>query len=324
MPQKSDRPLIVAMLGPTAVGKSRLATNLAVSLNAEIVSVDSMQIYRGMDIGTAKPDETTRQEIPHHMIDVVYPCESYSAAEFQKAARAEIDDIASRNKIPLLVGGTGLYFEAVVFDMRFPPGSVDARARRTIEEWAMRDPEGLRKKLREVDPEFAGREDYSNLRRVIRAMEVYESTGVPFSAFKSSKGERRIHIPYIGVIVSLPRLLLYEVIDERVDRMIEAGLVKEVARLKSEGHISRTARQALGYKEILDHLDRGKTLEETVIEIKKRSRRYAKRQLTWFRNIPGLRWFELEQDYFTNPAPSIESILEYLEGEIKRIGHASG
>ena len=308
---------VAAILGPTAVGKSRLAVEVASRLQAEIVSVDSMQVYRGMDIGTAKPDAGMRRRVPHHLLDVADPGEEFSVALYQEMARRAVEDISSRGKLPLLVGGTGLYFEAVVFDLRFPPGKPDDELRRSLERQALEDPEALRQRLREVDPAFASSGDLRNLRRVIRALEVYERTGLPFSSFSTRRGEQRPFYPYVGVVLNAPRPALYRAIEERVDGMFAAGLVEEVKRLTERGALSATARQALGYKEVLRYLDNEWTLEETISQIKRRSRLYAKRQITWFRKVPGLRWFELGERDLTGDLPAAwEQVLDYLTGEL--------
>jgi len=286
---------VAAVLGPTAVGKSRIAVELAPLLSAEIISVDSMQVYRGMDIGTAKPDRSMRNRVRHHMLDVVDAREEYTVALFQREARRAVEETAARGRLPLLVGGTGLYFEAVVFDLRFPPGGADDRVRGSVEEWAERDAEGLRRRLAEIDPEFARGEGMGNMRRVIRAMEVYLLTGRPFSSFQVRRGLQRPLYRYAGVVLTMPRRELYRRIDERVGEMFAAGLVEEVRALLAGGGLSRTAAQALGYREVIRHLDSGIPLEETITEVKRRSRNYAKRQLTWFRRVPGLRWMELEE-----------------------------
>ena len=311
---------VAALLGPTAVGKSRVAVEIARSLGAEIVSVDSMQVYRGMDIGTAKPDRALRRSVPHHLLDLLEPEQNFSVAQYQAVARRAVGEIASRDQVPLLVGGTGLYFEAVVFDLRFPPASVDDVLRRRLEEEALADPEGLRRRLSEVDPAFAAGEGYANLRRVIRAMEVYERTGIPITAYQAKRGAQRAYYRYAGAVLDAPRQALYRSIDRRVDGMFEAGLVEEVRRLASAGGLSRTARQALGYKEVLEHLDRGIPLEETIFNVKRRSRNYAKRQLTWFRRVPGLRWFMLRETDLAGDATRIaDEISEYLRAELSGI-----
>ncbi|MGQ9474862.1 MAG: tRNA (adenosine(37)-N6)-dimethylallyltransferase MiaA [Actinomycetota bacterium] len=303
---------VAAILGPTAVGKSRIAVEVALRLGAEIISVDSMQVYRGMDIGTAKPGLELRRMVPHHMIDVADPTEDYSVERFQLEARRVVEEVAARGKVPLLVGGTGLYFEAIVYDLRFPPGKVHDALRQRLERWAREDFEGLRSRLREVDPDFALRQDFSNPRRVIRAMEVYLRTGMPISRLQSRRGEQALVHPYCGVILHAPRQALYRAIERRVDEMIAAGLLEEVKTLAERG-LSRTARQALGYKEMLSYLDSGKPLGETISEIKSRSRRYAKRQLTWFRRLPGLSWVQLEEEELSRPSSrSWERVLEHL------------
>jgi tRNA dimethylallyltransferase len=314
MPYTHNSPRVAAILGPTAIGKSDMAVATASSLNAEIISVDSMQVYRGMDIGTAKPDAAMRKSVPHHMLDIVDAASDFSAAQFQKEARRTVEDIASRGKISLMVGGSGLYFEAVVYDLRFPPGSADDELRRRLQEEAGHDPEGLRRRLADIDPEFAASEGFTNMRRVIRAMEVYERTGMPFTSFQIKRGEQRIYYRFTGVVLNAHRQALYGAIERRVDEMFAAGLREEVMRLASEGRLSSTARQALGYKEILDHLDRGITLEETIFNIKRRSRNYAKRQLTWFRRIPGLRWIELDEAELESPSEQlVREVRDYLE-----------
>lgn len=311
---------VAAILGPTAVGKSAIAVQLALAMGAEIVSVDSMQVYRGMDIGTAKPTPELRSLVPHHMIDLVDPGEEFSVSRFQSEARRAVEDIASRGKLPLLVGGTGLYFEAVVFDLRFPPGCRNDEIRQEIERWAEEDPEGLRERVREIDPAFAARDDFANMRRVIRAMEVYRRTGRPISSFQGRRGLQPAYFRYTGVVIDAPRRALYRAIEKRVDAMMEAGLLEEVRALSAAGGLSTTARQALGYKELLDHLDRGTPLEETISEIKRRCRHYAKRQLTWLRRVPGLHWFTLgEADLYTSPPGAWRKVKEMLEREMARV-----
>jgi tRNA dimethylallyltransferase len=317
MPETSIPNRIAAILGPTAVGKSRLAAAIATDLDAEIVTVDSMQVYRGMDIATAKPGIALRESVPHHMLDICDVSHSYSVAEYQKQAREVIDRINARGKLPLLVGGSGLYFEAVVFDVHYPPASQDDDLRADLERWSRQDPEGMRKRLAEVDPDFAGREDFANIRRVTRALEVYERSGRPISHFQNKRGQQNLYYRYMGAVLNAPRPYLNQVIDDRVDEMLAAGLIDEVKELADACHISKTARQALGCKEVLQFLDREKSLEETINDIKKRSRQYAKRQLTWLRRIPGLRWFELQPDELGGEAKETAlHIKNYLEEEL--------
>jgi len=212
---------VAAILGPTAIGKSRMASSVAPAVGAEIVSVDSMQVYRGMDIGTAKPPDEQRRVVPHHMLDVVDITEDFSVAQFQSMARTVVEDIVAREKVALLVGGTGLYFEALVFSLRFPPGSTDDALKKSLRAEAAADPEGLRRRLAQVDEAFASSHDFANLRRVVRAMEVYERTGVAFSSFQSKRGEQAPYYDYVGVVLDAPRRALYRAIERRVDEMFE-------------------------------------------------------------------------------------------------------
>ncbi|MEW6553053.1 MAG: tRNA (adenosine(37)-N6)-dimethylallyltransferase MiaA [Actinomycetota bacterium] len=313
MPVPPKRPKIAAILGPTATGKSRIAVEVAPAIMAEIVSVDSMQVYRGMDIGTAKPGEPWTDLVPHHMLDVVEASREFSAAQFQEKARRAIEEINARGRTALLVGGTGLYFEAVVYDISFPPGSADDELRRRLQQEAVQDLAGLKERLAAVDPVFASCHDFANPRRVVRAMEVYERTGVPFSSFQSRRGMQSSFYEFSGVALNAPRQALYGAIDARVDAMFAAGLVEEVRSLAATSGLSRTARQALGYKEVLDHLDRGIPLEETIGNVKRRSRNYAKRQLTWLRRIPGLYWLDLDEADLAEPSPwVIAAVLDHL------------
>jgi tRNA dimethylallyltransferase len=294
-----------------------MAVNIAGGLGAEIVSVDSMQVYRGLDIATAKPDSALLKRVPHHMLNIHDVSRDYSVAEYQEEARDAIRDIHSGGRLPLLVGGSGLYFEAVVFDIRYPPASRHDDLRADLEAWSREDPEGMRKHLADVDPDFARREDFANMRRVIRALEVYERSGRTITSFQKNKGHDHLYFRYAGAVLNAPRPLLNKIIDERVDRMMHDGLIEEAGNLAAAGHVSRTAAQALGYKEALRFLDRSKDLEETICDIKKRSRRYAKRQLTWLRRIPGLRWFELRPDELAGEAErTMRLVQEYLEEEL--------
>ncbi|MDD3717064.1 MAG: tRNA (adenosine(37)-N6)-dimethylallyltransferase MiaA [Actinomycetota bacterium] len=315
--------MVAAILGPTATGKSRIALEIAPSLGAEIVSVDSMQVYSGMDIGTAKPDPGARRLVPHHMLDVVDAATDFSVAQFQRQARKAVEDILSRGRIALLVGGTGLYFEAVVNEVVFPPGSGDDDLRKRLQREFETDQHAFKERLARVDPAFAAGEGYANPRRVVRAMEVYERTGMPFSVFQDRREAQAPHYHHCGVVLDAPRQALYRAIEKRVDEMFESGLVHEVRELAQGSGLSRTARQGLGYKEVLAYLDSGISLEDTINNIKRRSRNYAKRQLTWFRRIPGLCWMELDEDDLSGPSPRIVGeIRDYLRGELRDGGRA--
>jgi tRNA dimethylallyltransferase len=289
-----DRALILT--GPTGSGKSRLALDLAERLGAEIVSMDSMALYRGMDIGTAKPSAADRARVPHHLFDVLDPWESASVAWWLGRAAECCRDIVSRGRRPLLVGGTPLYLKALLYGL-FEGPSADEEVRRRLTAEAERDgPQALHARLAQVDPASAARLHPNDLRRVIRALEVWELTGRPISAWQTQWSAERPDVPRSAhsaprcLWLDLPRDVLYRRIDARVDHMIAEGLVEEVRALRRlERPLSREAAQALGYKEMFDHLDGRADLAETVQRIQMRSRNLAKRQLTWFRHLPECR-----------------------------------
>jgi tRNA dimethylallyltransferase len=287
-PGRSGRPpVVLALVGPTAAGKSAVALAVAPRLRAEIVSVDSMQVYRGMDVGTAKPTPEERRRVPHHLIDVVDPARPFSVAAYQRAARAAIEGIHLRGRTPLLVGGSGLYYRAVVDDLRFPP--TDPAVRRALEG---QDPAALAARLRERDPEAAARIDPANVRRVIRALEVIELTGRRASELRAAwdRYESRYDLVAAGLLVS-PAVLRAR-IQARVDRMLASGLVEEVRGLLGRGlRDALTAARAIGYAEVVASLDGALTLEEARRRIVRSTRRYARRQMTWFRADPRIRWF---------------------------------
>lgn len=294
---------VAAVVGPTGSGKSEIAMRVAESVDAEIVAVDSMTIYRGMDIGTAKPSPDDRQRVRHHLIDIADPAEPYSVAQFQQAARAAIADIAARGRPPLLVGGSGLYFRAVVDDLTFPP--TDASVRAAIAE---QDPETLRARLRDVDPAAASSIDPANLRRVVRALEVTQLTGSPFSAFRESWDRYDSRYGLIVAGIAVPADVLKARIAARTRAMIDAGLVDEVRDLLDKGLRSAlTASRAIAYGEIVAHLDGRMSLDQAVAAIEAATWRYARRQMTWFRKDPRIRWFET-----ADPASVAEPVAAFL------------
>lgn len=288
MPPPEVTPRVLALVGPTAAGKSALALLAAERLNAEVVAVDAFTVYRGMDVGTAKPSPRDRLAVPHHLVDVLDPSEDCTVSWFQQAARAAISDILRRGKQPLLVGGSGLYFRAVVDPLDFPPTDAAVRAQVTARVGA--DPAVARAALAERDPEAAEAIDPGNLRRVIRALEVIELTGRPFSDWRRAWDDFTSVYPGLLVVgVQIPRPQLVARIDARVDAMIDGGLAAECAALRRQP-LSRTARQAIGYAEMLDHLDGRLTRDEAVERIKVRTRRFAVRQSRWFGADPRVRW----------------------------------
>lgn len=280
---------VAAIVGPTAVGKTALSLHVAETLGAEIVSVDSMQIYRGMDIGTDKAGPDLRSAVDHHLLDLKDPSEELTVAEYQELARAAIAGIHERGRIPLLVGGSGLYLRAVTDDLEFPPRSAEVRA--ALEEEVERvGAETLHARLQELDPAAAARIEPGNARRTVRALEVIELTGRPFSDNDTWESYRSIYdLAMIGL--TRPRDELYGRIGKRVVQMFERGLMDEALALGEPG---RTARQALGYKQILDRPDapRQELIDETI----KATKRFARRQESWFKGDPRVTWFEADRE----------------------------
>lgn len=286
---------IIAVAGPTASGKTALAVELAKRISGEVVSCDSMQIYRGMDIGTAKPDEAEKCHIPHHMIDITDPDSPFSVAEFCRMARCAIDDILQRGKVPILAGGTGLYMDSVLNNIDFADFESDPDFRAEMQELAnTQGNEALHSILAEKDPQAAENIHPNNVRRVIRALEVCAVTGKTFTQVNALSRRSPVYKALI-LGIDTDRQLLYDRIDKRVDLMMERGLLDEVRGLYSAG-IQRdtTAMQAIGYKELLDFIDGRMSLTEAVDKIKQESRRYAKRQLTWFRRNDEIKWVSLD------------------------------
>ncbi len=302
----------LAITGPTASGKTALSLGVAERLSAEIISCDSMQIYKEMDIGTAKATVAERALVPHHMIDFLSPTKSYSVEEYRAGAIACAREITGRGKLPLFVGGTGLYIDSVgrCNAQDAPESDPEYRERILAELKSEEDVTVLWERLREVDPESAEKIHKNNVRRVIRALEIYDKTGKPKSQLdrESLIGEREVFVGMI-TIDFLDRELLYRRIDKRVDIMIEEGLLSEVESLYRRGLISSgTASAAIGYKEIIEYLDGRCSLEEAVELLKLNSRRYAKRQLTWFRHEREARII-----YADNPDGSMKSADEMIE-----------
>lgn len=279
---------ILIIAGPTAVGKTSLSIKLAKELNGEIVSTDSMQIYKYMDIGSAKITEEEIGGIPHHMIDVVDPSIPFSVAEYKDMATKCIDDIISRNKLPILVGGTGLYINALTCNMNFTESESDDEYRKELEDLADEmGNEFIHNMLKDIDPISYKEIHFNNRKRVIRALEVYKLTKKPFSSFNS--GDNFYNGPYDVnyYVINMDRAKLYERINLRVDIMLEKGLINECIKLKDMGHNSlMQSMQGIGYKEIFYYLDNRISYTDAIEMIKQGSRNYAKRQLTWFRRDP--------------------------------------
>lgn len=304
---------VVIIAGPTAVGKTKISIELCRRMNGEIVSADSMQVYKYMNIGSAKPTIEEQAGIVHHLMDVMDPSVPFTAADYKAAAETCFEEILSRGKLPFMVGGTGLYFDALLYDRDFSGagGSETIRARYE----AMAASEGglaVHRLLQAQDPEAAERIHPNNVRRVIRALELLETTGSATAAFDGllTKNPR---FEFVMIGLSAERKVLYERIDRRVDEMFAAGLVEEIKFLKNLGLSDKNqSMQGIGYKEVFRYLEGLASLEETVTLIKQSSRRYAKRQLTWFKRYPELQWFDLDA------AVPIGSVIDQIERSLRQ------
>lgn len=282
---------VLAIVGPTAAGKSAVALEVAMRAGGEIVSADSMQVYRGLDIGTAKPSAAELALVPHHLIDLADPRHDFSVAVYQRLAREAVEDISRRGLLPVVVGGSGLYVRALLHPYDFAAPGANPAVRAALEQRAAAEgPESLHAELLRADPAAAARIHPRDTRRLVRALEVWRVTGRPISA--SWQGEGFVYDALlVGLRVSPAEL--YARIEKRVEAMLEAGLLDEVRRLTGEGYSGAlVAGQALGYKEIVAYLEGQVTLSEAVDRVKTATRRYAKRQMTWFRREPGVVWVD--------------------------------
>ena len=288
-------PQILVVAGPTGSGKTPLSVFLASLCNGEIISADSRQIYRYMDIGTAKPSQAELNAVKHHFIDILNPDKDYNAGQFAKDARTIIDDIIARKKIPIVVGGSGLYIEALIDGFFEGPGADFEFRARYNERYEKEGGEILLEELRRVDPNAASKMHPSNNRRIIRALEVYHITGMPISKLQKETEP----LPFSSYFVALDwdRDALYKRIENRVDIMMENGLIAEVKNLQQLGYSKDlNSLQTVGYKEVFQHLDGGISYDEMVELIKRNTRRYAKRQLTWFRPDTRIHWLKVEEN----------------------------
>ena len=315
MKKVDSKQKLLVIIGPTAVGKTKLSIELAKRYNGEIISGDSMQIYRGMDIGTAKIKIEEMEGIPHHLIDIKEPDESFSVAEFQQLVRAKIAEISSKGKLPIIVGGTGLYIQSVIYDYQFSEAPADAKFRLQLEGRAKEiGNEALHEELTKVDPDSARQIHPNNVRRVIRALEIYHCTGKIMSdAQNNQQPDLLYETALIGL--TMEREKLYERINTRVELMVSAGLLEEVSQLHKQGIRDCQSIQAIGYKEIYDYLDGKVSFSEAVENLKQNSRRYAKRQLTWFRNKMDVEWFDLTN--VLDLSKKITEISHYVEGKLQ-------
>lgn len=306
-------PLLI-ITGPTAVGKTALSVELAKRLNGEIISADSMQVYRHMDIGSAKITREEMKGISHHLIDILEPDREFNVVLFQKLAKQAVREIRSRNRLPIIAGGTGFYIQALLCDINFTETEGDGGLRRQFEQLAAREGAGaLHALLEEIDPESARSIHENNVKRVIRALEYHRQTGQKISEHNEKERQREPAYDVLYYVLTADRQTLYERIDRRVDQMMEAGLLEEVKELKKAGlNRHMVSMQGLGYKELLDYLEGAKSLPEAVKLIKRDTRHFAKRQLTWFKRERDVRWIDLDEF-----CKDQNAVADYIEKEGK-------
>ena len=306
------KPKVIVICGPTASGKTSLSIEVAKKIDGEIISCDSMQIYKDMNIGTAKPTVEEMQGIPHYMLDFVLPSERYSVADFKEAATDRIEDILKRERVPIIVGGTGLYVDALTKNITYPEIEIDLEYRKQLEELIKENGlESLYEEAKKIDEKAMQTISKNDKKRIMRVLEIYHQTGKTKTQLES---ESRLTPPpyeYIVFAINMEREKLYERINKRVDIMIDQGLIEEVEALTKKYEEFPTAMQGLGYKEVVSYLKKEITKEEMIEKLKMETRRYAKRQLTWFRKDENIKWIDglapLEQN--------IQCILEEYSGE---------
>lgn len=304
---------VIVICGPTASGKTALSIELAKRINGEVVSADSMQIYDEMSIGTAKPDEEEMQGIKHYLIGNVSPTNRYSVSDYKSDAMNAIEEIINKNKMPIVVGGTGLYVNSLIYGIDYPEVKTDLEYREELEKIAKKD--GLKhlyEKAMQIDPEAAKNISENDKKRIIRILEIYKETGKTKTQLEIESRKNGVPYDYRVFAINMPREILYDRINRRVDIMIERGLIDEVKQLYEKyGEELRTAVQGIGYKEVIDYLNGVYSKEEMVEKIKMETRRYAKRQLTWFRKIQDIIWI----DGLNNIQNNVDIILEEIKSE---------
>lgn len=315
--QAAEKKPLIVLTGPTAVGKTALSIQLARRIGGEIISADSMQVYRHMDIGTAKIRLEEMDGVPHHLIDILEPTEDFNVVRFQALARAAAEDIYSRGKIPIVAGGTGFYIQALLNDIDFTQIDENMQFREEMERLAAEQgAEVLHERLRAVDPESAEAIHANNVKRVIRALEYYEQTGEKISAHNEAERAKISPYHFFYYVLNTDRTVLYERIEKRIDEMMEEGLVEEVRQLQAMGcRRDSVAMQGLGYKEILDYLDGACTLEDAIYKIKRDTRHFAKRQITWFKREKHVTWIN-KKDYNYDEDKILEVMLESIQKDI--------
>lgn len=300
---------VVVIGGPTASGKTDLSIRLAKKINGEIVSADSMQIYKEMNIGTAKPDEDERQGIKHYMLDIINPDERYSVADYKRQAKIAIQEIINKGKTPIVVGGTGLYIDSLIYEIEYVDIQTDLEYRKQLEERV--EKEGLQKlyeEARKIDECAMEKISPNDKKRILRVLEIYKQTGKTKTQL-DKQSRKDVQYDYKVFAINMDREILYNRINKRVDIMIQKGLIDEVKQIYNKYKMFPTAMQALGYKEVVEYLEDKITKEEMIEKIKQESRRYAKRQLTWFRKNKQTIWLDGQENIETN----INRILEEMK-----------
>lgn len=311
---KTKKPLII-LTGPTAVGKTKLSIELAKAVNGQMISADSMQVYRHMDIGTAKIRPEEMQGIPHYLIDVLDPWESFDVVRFQTMAKEALEKIYTAGAIPIVVGGTGFYIQALLYNIDFDENDSETGYRSELQSFADRHGvEALHDRLRQVDEKSADMIHPNNIKRVIRALEFYHQTGTRISEHNETQRQKESPYRFVYFVLDDERERIYRRIDQRIDQMLDQGLVAEVKQLRDMGCTrDMVSMQGLGYKEILAYLDGECTLEEAVYILKRDTRHFAKRQLTWFRREHEVRWIERQE--YPDEAAMLQAMLAQLPPE---------
>ncbi len=302
-----EKEKVIVICGPTASGKTALSIELAKKINGEIISCDSMQIYKEMNIGTAKPTKEEMQGIKHYMIDIISPDERYSVADYKKEAKKAIKEIISKGKVPIVVGGTGLYVDSLIYEIDYPKNKFDEKYREELEQEV--EEQGLNalyEKAKEIDEEAIKKISPNDKKRILRILEIYHATGKNKTEQEKESRKNEPEFDYKVFALNMDREKLYDRINRRVDIMIESGLIQEVENIYRKYNRFPTAMQGLGYKEVVDYIEKRLTKEEMIEKIKQETRRYAKRQLTWFRKNKETIWLNAEDTIQNN----IEIILE--------------
>lgn len=301
---------IIVIAGPTASGKSQLGIQLAKKLNTEIISCDSMQVYKEMNIGTAKPTLEEMEGIKHHMLDVVSPNEDFNVVKYIEMTKKIIEDMLSKNMIPILVGGTGLYVEALIYNIEFSDTYIDAKYREELSKFAKTNGnEALYERLKEIDIEYAKKIHINDTKRIIRALEVYHQTGKTITEYNLMSKNKKSPYDFYLFGINVDRQKLYDDINKRIDVMLDKGLVDEVKGIYEKYDMFPTAMQGLGYKEVKQYLQNECTYDEMLEKLKMETRRYAKRQLTWFRRYENMVWLDKEK-------MNIDKMVEYIIANI--------